>query len=415
MDSIDIFLDNTLVRKYVFQYAYKRPWWHRPSSDTQDYQAQNKLVLTAIYQGIGPVGVVDGNVASGNYLPPVRFTYYDSQNEKLHLKTVTNELLGGTITYTYQRYIPEGWQNLKYRYRVSNQRNDGGVAGSPAVTKDFKYRKAWQSTGEFRGHDDVAVVDGDGHREVSRFFSLNAVNGKTAEDVSRLRGKTWKELTFMGPESSQTVQNYATDLQAALYTRSGWTDATSKMAVDTTNQLRFRLVAGTTYNANEQAAKKYLAPSGCTITKVEFDYEANYDNSNFLLAMDVEDSTGVWTDNAYGVTSGHVVFELPGGSPWVSFGLYCYNTLTYPDAGWNWFGRIYNLTISYYPFARLVKDNTWNLGVTQGDARHLQLTQVDETLEGSARRTSYAYTDDYGNLTDVYGYNNVSRGLRGNF
>ncbi|MCL4458350.1 MAG: hypothetical protein M1136_08265 [Chloroflexi bacterium] len=314
---------------------------------------------------------------------------------------MTNDLLGGTITYAYERYTPMNPAGLKYRYRVLKQTNSGG-AGTSDVVRDFKYTCAWRdnTTGEFRGHDYVAAVDSAGYWQISKFYTAAGANGKSQEDCNFLKGRAYREGTLKDNEVAYAVNNYASDLSAADYGRGGWSYAPGKFTLSTSGVLYIGLIRGTTYYPMEHRGKLYHAPPNTVITRVEFDWESNYNNAHFILAMDYPDHPEAWASDQFGPQSGHQVVEIAGGADWVAFGLFTrtifdHYDYTYPTDEWH--GRISNLKI-YYRSVLQSRDNTWDYVTTLGEARHIRLTRLDETLDGKPRRTDYAY-DTYGNCT----------------
>ncbi|MBI4320635.1 MAG: hypothetical protein HY675_19260 [Chloroflexi bacterium] len=411
LDSIDVLLNDALVRKYVFIYdTGKTPYWHKPNSEDQ-VQGQVKLLLTEVYQGDGtcPVGPVYGNLTTGNYLPPVKLAYYEGTNAyqdntigKLHLKTVTNYLLGGTITYNYQRYTPQNWSGLKHRYRVSKETKSGG-AGTSDVVRDFSYTWAWRdsSSGEFRGHDDVIAVDTTGIQDASKFYTNAGANGKSQADCNFLRGRTYRESVLKNDEAFQAVQNYGSDMSAAGYGRGGWNYIPAKFSIGTSGELRIGLIQSTSYDLYDHAGYAYFAPSYTIITKVEFDYETNYDNAKVILAMDYTDHPDVWTKDAFGPSSGHAVVNVVGGAGWVAFGVFARGGFSYGQPTGEWFGRIYNLKVYYRSILRST-DKGWEYVASVGDAKHIQLRQVQEMFDWQLKRVRYAYETSYGNVTDFY-------------
>ena len=83
--------------------------------------------------------------------------------------------------------------------------------------------------------------------------------------------------------------------------------------------------------------------------RVTFDYNANYDNSWFNLAMDTSATQGAWADNVYGPTNGRVNISWPQAQAptWVAFDLLQVGGPGSRISIASWFGQITNLTLYY--------------------------------------------------------------------
>jgi YD repeat-containing protein len=201
-----------LVRQHARPVRELVPRWHKEVVDPNNppLPAQvlglRKLTLASITE----------KDAAGAALPATGFTHYTglisgtSEYYKLQLKDATNGY-GGKTTYTYEGHTPDLATNFRRRYRIKQTQTESGVgrAGgvSSTITRTYAYGPSYQvnDSYDYRGHGEVTVTDGAGHFEKHFFYTRDAVNGKSVDDVTVLQSRRYKHERWKSGAGTATV------------------------------------------------------------------------------------------------------------------------------------------------------------------------------------------------------------------
>ncbi len=196
LDRIEMAVGGTLVRKYLFGTAYQRPLWHLQDDGTPPspdrVQGLDKLMLVSLAE----------ESAGGSRLPATTFTYHEgavpggTELLKLQLAEIQNGY-GAKLRYHYEGHTPDGWWKLRRRYRIKEHRLETGLGPAAGVQSQvgltYGYGTSYNvaSSYEYRGHGDVTVTDTEGHDAKTLFYTRDAQNGKTADEVAVLQSRPY--------------------------------------------------------------------------------------------------------------------------------------------------------------------------------------------------------------------------------